>query len=297
MPDIKNILPLNSIWALLPSATAHVLSMIKQSMTPQSQKLKNSSEAEPFTNMNGNAVISITGPIVREEGTLTKYYGFTSANSAQLAMQQAESDPNIRRAILHIDSPGGSVDGLAELADVIFEARQSMPIIAHVNGICASAAFHIASQAHEIRASRMNMIGSIGARMQMFDFSEMFEKEGIKTIVIDTGVHKSAGAMGTKITDEQIAHFQGIVDAFFIDFKSAIIRGRPELAANLDELADGRMFMAEDALENGLIDSISNFQDTVDEAFQDNEDVNSRRRTRAQNQLDMSKTKIFLQND
>ena len=125
----------------------------------------------------------------------------------------------------------------------------------------ASAGYYIAAGATNIYANRMDLIGSIGTRIMLYDYSEYFNELGIKAIPIDTGEHKSAGAEGTEITEAQQAEFQRIVDGYFDDFISVINRGRT--IPDLDSLADGRVFFAADAVKNGLIDGIKSLDETL----------------------------------
>ena len=81
----------------------------------------------------------------------------------------------------------GGVLGIADLADAIFDARNHKPTVAQIDGIGASAAYHPATQASKIYAGRMDMVGSIGTRMHLYDFSVAFKKDGITPVVIDTG--------------------------------------------------------------------------------------------------------------
>jgi protease-4 len=110
----------------------------------------------------------------------------------------------------------------------------------------------------------------------------MAANEGIEVIPIDTGEFKSAGAIGTKITDRQKADFQRIVDQFFADFVSAVARGRGMPEQSVRELADGRMFIAStEAINNGLVDAIQTFDETFAELREPAGSGNERRRRTA----------------
>lgn len=107
------------------------------------------------------------------------------------------------------------------------------------------------------------MVGSIGTRIMLYDFSAMFEKQGIKAIPVDTGKFKSAGAMGTEITDEQKADFQRIVDAFQSDFRQVVSNGRQMNTAQLDAVADGRVWQVSEGIDLGLVDGVSTLSETI----------------------------------
>ena len=126
-----------------------------------------------------------------------------------------------------------------------------------------AAGFGRASQADKGFAERMDVIGSVGATATLFDESEAFAKEGVRTVVINTGEFKTAGELGTEITARQEADFQRIVDGFFDDFVATVARGRGMGVAAVKESADGRMFFAPAAVKRGLIDGVQTLDVTI----------------------------------
>lgn len=219
----------------------------------------------PIQKQDKTGIIQLRGPMLKDAPAWVAKYGLTSTAKVRQALTRAAADSSIENIILWIDSPGGSVDGIAELADAIFEVRQSKPVLAQVEGMAASAAYYVGSQAEKIYAGRSDLIGSIGVRLMLYDFSRMFENAGIKPIPIDTGKYKSAGALGTEITEEQQADFQRIVDGYFADFKDAVLRGRPRLRGGFDDIADGRVFQSREAIGLGLIDGIQTIEETLEQ--------------------------------
>src|SRR5690606_22789828 len=143
------------------------------------------------------------------------------------------------------------------------KAAQVKPVIAQVDGIAASAAYWAASQATTISAGRMDMVGSIGVRMMLYDFSGMFDQAGIRAIPLDTWQFKSAGAMVTEVTKAQQAYFQGLVDDNFSEFRKAVQMGRGLNDAQFDAVGDGRIFTAPDSVQLGLIDRVQTIDETV----------------------------------
>lgn len=219
----------------------------------------------PLEISGSTATIPIRGVMTKNPGFFTRFFGGTSTRMVQKAVEIAAADKGVDTVIMPVDSPGGSVDGLAELGDAVFKARESVTVIGQVEGLCASAAYYPISQADKVFAGRMDMIGSIGTRLVLFDESKAFEEAGIETVVIDTGAFKSIGEPGTEVTDEQKAELQKTVNLFFADFKAVIARGRGRRlsAARLDEVADGRVFLADEAKALGLIDGIQTLDVTI----------------------------------
>jgi signal peptide peptidase SppA len=208
------------------------------------------------------AVIGIDGVINKR----FSWPGFmVKTGEVAAAVQQAVEDEEIKVIILRIDSPGGAVDGLAELGKVIREADKSTRIIAQVDGTAASAAYYLASQARDIRAKESDWVGSIGTLMVVYDLHALFEREGIKTRVITTGKFKATGVMGTELDEEMEQYLQGLVNHAFADFIAVVKSGRRMSESKVMESADGRVFNTPDALQRGLIDEIAALDETLAE--------------------------------
>lgn len=253
-------IPLTNFWAIEQSA-GDKLAMIMQAKAMQAATLeaKQMTIAQPVGQI---GLINITGPMFK--GAEDAYwFGGTSTVEAIKAVNEFANADGLKSIVLNFDSPGGTVDGLAELGDAIFEARKRKKVYSQTSGTMASAAYYAASQADKIYAGRMDMIGSIGTRLMLYDFSKYFDSLGIKAIPIDTGPLKSAGAVGTEITAEQQAYFQDVVNRYFDDFVSVVARGRSMSKAEVRKLADGRMYMADEAVKNGLIDGIQTLPETI----------------------------------
>lgn len=223
------------------------------------------------------AMIEMRGPMLKSAGWLMNY-GFAGSVETEQALISAADDDSIESILWMIDSPGGCVDGLDSLYKTAKQINAEKPITVQVDGMLASAAMYVASAAGDIYANRRDLIGSIGARMMLYDYSEMFKEAGIKAIPIDTGEYKSAGAMGTEITEAQQAEFQKIVEGYFADFSAAVLEGRPISKESFDNLADGRVFFAnEEPTDTGLISGIKSTREAIHGMLQAGDNVRSRR--------------------
>lgn len=219
----------------------------------------------PMQTMGEVAVLDVVGPLSKRPSPYGLYFQASSTQALREAVQEAGANKDVKAVLLRVDSPGGSVDGLAELGDDLFALRSRKTLWAQVDGLAASAGYYLAAQAERIFAGRMDLVGSIGTRMMVYDWHRLFAKEGVEALPIDTGPFKSAGAMGTEVTAEQRAYFQSIVDAYYGDFLAAIQRGRGMAESSLRAVADGRVFPATDAMALGLIDGIQTFEQTLAE--------------------------------
>ena len=198
----------------------------------------------------GIAEIAIRGTLMRRPDALSSWLlGATDTDEILDAVEQAEMDDDVKAVLLDIDSPGGSVAGIPEIADAVAELAKHKSVYAWTGGKMASAAYWIASQADAIYASPSARVGSIGVVIPFLDRSKEMEKAGLRMEVFASGKYKGAGIPGTTLTDEQRAMLQSDVEELFGDFKSAVLaRGRkiPE------EALQGQLFSARKAQQLNL---------------------------------------------
>lgn len=258
MPDL--------IWALCPLAEQDALARVAAYLrhlgadgVEAGPALDAARDGLPVQVDGGVAVVQLMGPMYRRAGPTARYYGIAGTDATRLAIQAADEDPDVEHIVLRVDSPGGSVAGLDLLGDAV--ARAEKPVTALVDGMAASAAYYVAAQADRVLLGRNDLVGSIGTRMLLYDYSKFFEAQGIEAVPIDTGPFKSAGAIGTEITEEHRADFQRIVDFYFADFVQAVARGRKLSEKAVRAVADGRLFTPDEALASGLVDGIATFEE------------------------------------
>jgi signal peptide peptidase SppA len=188
---------------------------------------------------------------------------YSTLNTARRVKQLAD-DPAVSTIVLDVDSPGGSVQGVSELADAVWETRRKKTVVAIVAPLCASAAYWVASQSSLIIATESGDVGAVGVFMAHTDCSKFNEMQGMKITYIFAGEHKVEGNSDEPLSDEAKKHFQSEVDELCRSFHRDIARGRntsvPDVASNFGR---GRCLTASDALKVGMIDRIA----TPDEAF------------------------------
>lgn len=192
-----------------------------------------------------------------------------SGTSVQEFTQQfraAMNDPNVKAIVIDVDSPGGTVSGVDELATEIYNAgKQGTKKITSVsNCLMASAAYYIASQANEVCVSPSSLTGSIGVYQLHEDDSQMLDNLGVKFTFISAGKYKTEGNNLQPLDDEARTAMQKTVDDFYDLFTRAVARGRGvALKAVLSGFGQGRSLTAQDAVKQGLADRIA----TLDEVL------------------------------
>jgi signal peptide peptidase SppA len=216
----------------------------------------------PYRVVSGIAVIPVVGPIMKARSK----FGGTSSVDFRVALRKAQNDESVDSILLQIDSPGGAVAGTFEAAKDVARANAVKPVYAHVEDLGCSGAYLLASQARRITADTTSFIGSIGVVTSLVDESAALAKAGIKVITVSTGGMKGAGADG-KVTDEMIAETQARIDAIGEHFISAVSSGRKMTIASVRKLADGRVHIAQEAKQLGLIDEVASLDAVVERIY------------------------------
>ena len=212
-----------------------------------------------LTTEDGILVLALHGPMQKAESK----FGGTSTVSMRRALRAGKTSGTVRAAMVHADSPGGHVDGTHELSEDVRLFAQEKPIHFHIEDLGASAAIWAMAHADRITANAPAEVGSIGAFALLHDFSEAMEREGVRVIRVGSTARKGVGAPGLPIDEELIADVQASVDRVHTMFTTALRRGRGLSAAQVNAVADGRLFGAQEAQEKGLIDRVESFEEAM----------------------------------
>lgn len=259
-------------WALLPEKLSAITALMQErasgvrlSDEAIAARLGDDRDERPEPRADGAVfVLPIVGTIAYRADGFMESSGGTSVQSIGRYLKKAVADAGVKSVLLDIDSPGGSVDGIAELAAQIAAATKVKPVVAHVNTLCASAAYWLACSASEIISAPSGMAGSIGVYLLMVDESEHLAKEGIVVNAISAGENKLEGAPWEPLSDEARAHFQAQVDEVYGQFLSAVAKGRGVSAADVKKnFGQGRVYRGKELVARGMVDRIATFDDTL----------------------------------
>lgn len=209
---------------------------------------------------NGLAIIDLYGTLMKAQSSLASG---TSTTEVRRKVRAAANDPKVSAVLYRIDSPGGAVAGTQELADDMARLQKKIPTAAQVEDLAASAGYWLAAQAGTVAMNRAGMAGSIGVFSVVQDSSGRAEDMKVKVHVVKSGAHKGAGTPGTAITDEHLAHWQERVNSLHALFSNAVETGRGMSAKDVAAVADGRVFVGEDAKSVGLVDAIQSMDETI----------------------------------
>ena len=191
-----------------------------------------------------------------------------SNSSTQFArfMEQAENDKSVKAIVIEIDSPGGTVTASDEIYNRIksFKAKKSVPVVVSMASLATSGGYYAACGADHVVAQPTTFTGNIGVLMPRYNFSKLMEKYGVEetTIVSSGAKFKNAGSSFRPETPEEKAYMQELADSAFTQFKKVVSQGRSsKLKGNIEDIANGKVYTANDALNLGLIDQIGYLDD------------------------------------
>ncbi len=211
------------------------------------------------TNHNGTAVMNIRGPLFRYRSIWTWLLGGTAVENAALQLHAALDDPSVQRIVLAINSPGGQVDGVNALANMIRAANETKPITAYVDGIAASGAYWLASAAGRIVADETAQLGSIGVLATVLDDREAEAKHGVKRYEVISS--QSPLKRTDPGTSEGRAQLQQMVDALAAVFigKVAKFRGISDEKV-ISDFGQGAVMPAAAAVSVGMADALGSLE-------------------------------------
>lgn len=265
---------LTSPWAVVPDKLFEIQSIysrhlrgekidIKALEAKLGQPLQN--EVQGYETIDGVAVVPVDGVMSKRMNLFSKISGGASTEMIARDFRAALADPAVHAIILRIDSPGGSVDGTMELAQMIYAARGQKPIVALADGMAASAAYWVASAAdHVYVSSATTAVGSIGVVATHVDYSESEKSAGIRVTEIYAGQFKRIASEHKPLSAEGRQYMQDTVDHLYSIFVTEVAKHRgsdPETVHK--NMADGRIFIGQQAIDAGLVDGVSTLDQLI----------------------------------
>lgn len=210
----------------------------------------------------GVAIISIAGALSKRFDWLAAACGFATYEALGASLNTALNDFRVKAILLDVDSPGGQVDGMLDLADGILAARAKMPVWAVANSVAASAAYALAGSAEKLFLPKLGQVGSIGAVMMHIDQSARDQANGLKYSAIYSGAQKINGWDHAALSSDARTAMQARVD--HCRGALADLVGRQGRMSAKDALAtEAAVYSDDDAVKFHLADGVQNFDATL----------------------------------
>lgn len=255
-------------WAILPDKLLEIQSIYATHLRGEKIDLAGvearvgkplKSEHQPYQVIDGVAVLPVEGVLAKRMNLLSQISGGASTELIARDFKAALADPGVSAIILAIDSPGGSVDGTQQLAQLVAAARGKKPVCTYADGTMASAAYWIGAAADAVYiGSDTTAVGSIGVVATHTDISGREAQAGIKTTEIVAGAYKRVASQYGALTESGRAAMQAQVDAIYEVFVADVAAARGvSVDQCLADMADGRIFIGKAAIAAGLVDGVS----------------------------------------
>jgi signal peptide peptidase SppA len=199
------------------------------------------------------AIIPVYGFLTKRFSQFADFLGTTSYEEIAENLQAALDNPLVEKIIFDVDSPGGEVNGIFDLCDKIYAARQGKTIEAIANDDAFSAAYAIASSASKLWITRTSGVGSVGVIATHFDQSVFNANEGFKVTPIFAGSHKNDWTPHEAISDGARAAMQDEIDRLYALFVETVARNRGVSAEKI-RATEAALFFGDEAVNAGLAD-------------------------------------------
>lgn len=198
------------------------------------------------------ALIRIEGPILDSRATVDE-------------LETYGDDPLVKAIVLRLDTPGGGVAPSQEIYNAVKRVRldKHKTVVASMGNVAASGGYYIAVASDRILANPGSLTGSIGVVMQLANLENLMNKIGVKNIVIKSGRYKDVGSPFRMMGEEDRQLLQSVLDDAHRQFIEAVAAGRSLDAADVEALADGRIFTGQQAKDVLLVDDLGDLTDAV----------------------------------
>lgn len=257
-------------WALHPAKMEQVIGVIEARMagvdlsTDRWQALQER-RSEIIGHRQGVAVLGLHGTISHKVGLL-EGSGGTSTEAFGQALKAAVNDSAVSSIVVDIDSPGGSVYGVPELASAIRSYRGRKPMIGVANAQAFSAAYCLGTAFDQLVVTPSGEVGSVGVMTAHVDVSKWNEEQGIKVTYIHAGKYKVEGNPDEPLSEEALASYQASVDKYYAMFVNDLAKNRGVSAETVEKkFGQGRTVMAADAVKLGMADRVATLEQVLEE--------------------------------
>jgi ClpP class serine protease len=252
-------------WAITKDGLDLVLGIAQRNIGSRQAVLASPTERRESGNIqmrDGVAIISVMGPIFSRADLFSEISGATSIERLALRFGEAASANDVKGIVLHFDSQGGTVTGVHEFAGQIFAARNAKPVVAYVSGVCASAAYWLASAAGRVVADETAILGSIGVIAAWTDDTEARKSAGLTDYEVVSS--QSPNKRLDPTSKEGRAALQRLLDTDADIFIADVARNRGKRVSTVaEQFGQGGVMHAAEAVKVGMADEIGSLENVI----------------------------------
>ena len=208
----------------------------------------------------GDIVDSDTGDMTDQEHSIV-------ASKVCKDLEKLAGDDDVKAVVLRVNSPGGSAYASEQIWHAMTSLKAKKPVVVSMGGYAASGGYYISCPANYIIAEPTTITGSIGIFGMFPDFSGLLtEKMGIKFDEVKTNKHAAFGTMSRPFNAEEMALLEQYIDRGYQLFRKRVADGRKQSVEAIEKIAQGRVWLANDALKNKLVDEIGSLDKAIEKA-------------------------------
>lgn len=218
------------------------------------------------SNKDAVAIVYVDGPIMLGKAEASPFGGSAGAFSEPIrkALDEAARDDKVKAVVLRVDSPGGSAIASEIILNATKRVKEKKPLVISMGNVAGSGGYYVACGSDTIFADSGTITGSIGVVAGKLATTEAWEQWGIHFSPNARGKKSGILSSGNKFSEEERKELQGWMDEVYGVFKGHVTKIRGDrLKKPIDELAGGRVYTGQQALELGLVDKIGTLSDAI----------------------------------
>ena len=252
----------NKVWAINPKHLQQASATLSAELIIDDEDDDDMMDDYAMAEENGVAIIPVAGVIGHKVSAVSKLLGAVDTVDVIAAIELAAEDDDIDTIILDIDSPGGTVGGVPELAETVEDVQRAgvKKIYAYTDSMMASAAYWMAAGANGIFAAPSAEVGSIGVYLPVMDTSKALAEKGVTVEIFKSGKYKAAGFPGVALDEEVRKHLQLEVMETYNEFAGFVKKYRAELNY---EYMQGQTLTGRKAADVGMVDGTAKNLDSL----------------------------------
>ncbi len=210
--------------------------------------------------------------VYAQGGIVMQSQGLDAVNITALKLNaildKIERDDEIKGVVIRVNSPGGSALVSEIIHAKIKKLREVKPVVISMGNVAASGGYYISAESDYIFADPFTITGSIGVVAMLFNVSKMTDKIGINEEDISKGKFTNALSIYSKLDESTIRSMQMSIQSTYLEFKQRVADGRDISLDEVEQIAQGQVWSAEDALQNNLIDETGMISDAIAKAVE-----------------------------
>ena len=216
------------------------------------------------------AVYYAYGEIIDSEiADITDQEHYIVGSTVSKDLEQLANDEDVKAVVLRVNSPGGSAYASEQIWRAVTQLKAKKPVVVSMGGYAASGGYYISCAANHIIAEPTTVTGSIGIFGMFPDFSGLLtEKLGVKFDEVKTNKHAAFGTMARPFNAEEMALLEQYIGRGYELFRKRVADGRKQSTEAIEQVAQGRVWLATDALKNKLVDELGGLDKAIAKAAQ-----------------------------